>query len=55
MVRSNVIEKNKIISAKMVFRTGKGGQILTCARSHSFSLLWRRGRWWRRLMIVFVG
>ena len=55
MVRSNVIEKIKLLVAKMVFRTGKGGRILTCAHGRRFSLLRRRGRWWRRPVVVSVG
>jgi hypothetical protein len=52
MVHNNVIEKNKSLTAKMIYSKGKQGQILTCARSHSFSLLWRRGRWRRRITIL---
>ena len=55
MVHSNVIEKIKVLAVKMIYWKGKGGQILTCANGHSFSLLWRRGRLRRRLTIVFVG
>jgi hypothetical protein len=55
MVNSNVIEKIKLLAAKIVFKKGKGGHILTCAHGNSFSLLWRRGLWWQRLAMVSVG
>jgi hypothetical protein len=55
MVHSNVIEKIKLLAAKMVFKKGKGGNILTCAHGNSFSLLLRRGRWWQWLAMVSVG
>jgi hypothetical protein len=55
MVHSNVIEKIKLLAAKMVFKKGKVGNILTCAHGNSFSLLLRRGRWWQWLAMVSVG
>jgi hypothetical protein len=49
------LKEIKLLAAKMVFRTGKGGQILTCANGQSFSLLGRRGLWWQWLVMVSLG
>jgi hypothetical protein len=53
--RSSVIEKIKLSALNLLYRKGKGGHILTYARSQSFSLQWRRGYWkWQHLVCLWA-
>jgi hypothetical protein len=52
---SNVIEKIKLLAAKKVIWKGKGRHVLTCTCSRFFSLLWMKGRWRRRPVVVSVS
>ncbi len=52
---SDVIEKiRKLALGNTLYKIG-GGEILTCLCSRCFSLLWQRGCWQRRLLVLFVG
>ncbi len=56
MVHSNVIEKIKNISCQHgIYKYKSRKNILTSTRGRFFSLVWRRGCWRRRPVVLSVG